>query len=113
MAPQYPLVSVAMKTEQLVKWFGSKVEVARFLGISGAAVALWGDYPPLVHQLLFERVTAGRLKAEPDTWRRLFPHVMHPAVAGRRRRTVKPPSKPSPPCGSAASPRELAAAGAV
>lgn len=75
-----------MKTVHLVQWFGTKEKIARFVGITPSAVSMWGEYPPPLHQLLFEHVTESRLRAEPDVWQCLFPRVIHPTVRTRRGR---------------------------
>jgi DNA-binding transcriptional regulator YdaS (Cro superfamily) len=45
--------------------YGSQEKLARVLGISQAAVAMWGEFPPDLRQLQIERVTRGKLRAEP------------------------------------------------
>lgn len=84
-----------MKTADLVRYYHTKTGIAGAIGVTHAAVCQWGKYPPPLHQLLFERLTAGRLKAETDVWRQLFPRCMHPLV--RFGTPVIPPTRKAAP----------------
>lgn len=75
-----------MKTQDLVNYYGTKTAVGAVLGITRQAVVIWGQYPPPIHQLLFERLTRGLYKAEPGVWQDLFPNVQHELVRGKRTR---------------------------
>jgi hypothetical protein len=54
-----------MRTQDAIDFYGTQRAVADELGITQAAVADWGEYPPDLRQLQLEHVTHGRLKAEP------------------------------------------------
>lgn len=56
-----------MRTADAVRHFGSQTAVAEALGMkSQSSVSTWGEYPPALRQLQLERVTGGKLRAEPD-----------------------------------------------
>jgi DNA-binding transcriptional regulator YdaS (Cro superfamily) len=55
-----------MRTEEAIRFYSSQSALARALGITQASVAGWGEYPPGGRQLQIEKVTKGKLKAEPD-----------------------------------------------
>jgi DNA-binding transcriptional regulator YdaS (Cro superfamily) len=57
-----------MKTEQVLKHYGTQMEVAKALGITQPTVSEWGEYPPVLRQIQIERDTAGKLKAEAWCW---------------------------------------------
>ena len=54
-----------MKTADVLAFFGSQNAVASRLGIRQPSVASWGEYPPDNRQLQIQKLTRGRLKAEP------------------------------------------------
>lgn len=54
-----------MRTDQVIQHFGSQSATASALGIKQPSVAEWGDFPPDNRQLQVEKVTRGKLKAEP------------------------------------------------
>lgn len=54
-----------MTTEDAVKHYGTQQKLADALGIKQSSVAGWKDYPPVLRQLQLQRITNGRLKAEP------------------------------------------------
>lgn len=54
-----------MRTEQVIAYFKSQEATAKALGIKQPSVSDWGDYPPDLRQLQLERITKGKLKAEP------------------------------------------------
>lgn len=56
-----------MRKEEAISFYGSQSALARALGIAQASVAGWtGEYPPGGRQLQIEKLTKGKLKAEPD-----------------------------------------------
>lgn len=55
-----------MRKEEAISFYGSQSALARALGIAQASVAGWADYPPGGRQLQIEKLTKGKLKAEPD-----------------------------------------------
>lgn len=65
-----------MRTESLVSHFGSKIAVARALGITKAAVSNWGELVPEGTAYKAQVVTGGALQVNPD----------HYTNSGRRRR---------------------------
>ena len=54
-----------MKTTDAVRYFGTKSELARALGITKQSITSWADTVPLARQYQLERLTGGRLKAPP------------------------------------------------
>lgn len=61
-----------MKTAKAIKFYGSHKRLAEALGIKPPSVHEWGEYPPEGKQILLERLTAGKLKAEPGALDRLI-----------------------------------------
>lgn len=55
-----------MRKEEAIKFYGSQSALALALGIAQASVAGWREYPPDKRQLQLERITGGKLKAEPE-----------------------------------------------
>lgn len=53
-----------VKTEQAIKYFGGRKELAQALGIWPHNISRWGTYPPELQQYRLERMTQGELKAE-------------------------------------------------
>ena len=51
--------------KEIIKWFGSQVELARQLGMTQAAVAQWvaDEKVPLYRAIQIERITDGQFKA--------------------------------------------------
>ena len=51
--------------KEIIKWFGSQVELARQLGITQAAVAQWvaDEKVPPYRAIQIERITDGQFKA--------------------------------------------------
>jgi transcriptional repressor of cell division inhibition gene dicB len=62
----FPAYSCGMRTKDVINHFGSQAAVARALGIAQPSVANWPDEPPPLRQLQIERLTAGRLRADPS-----------------------------------------------
>lgn len=55
-----------MTTVQAIKWAGgTQVKLAERLGIKQPSVGGWGKFPPAIRQLQIERLSRGKLKAEP------------------------------------------------
>jgi transcriptional repressor of cell division inhibition gene dicB len=53
-----------MNTKDAAAHYGSKTALAEALGISRAAVSLWGDTVPEARQYQLEILTKGKLKAD-------------------------------------------------
>jgi transcriptional repressor of cell division inhibition gene dicB len=53
-----------MKTSDAIQFYKSKSLVAKALGISKAAVSLWGDEVPKLRAYELERLTDGALKVD-------------------------------------------------
>lgn len=53
------------KSEALQFYDGNVSKLARALGIDQSTFYSWKDYPPGGRQLQLERITGGKLKAEP------------------------------------------------
>ena len=51
--------------KEIIKWFGSQVELARRLGVTQAAVAQWvaDEKVPPYRAIQIERITEGQFKA--------------------------------------------------
>lgn len=51
--------------KEIIKWFGSQVELARKLGVTQAAVAQWvaDEKVPPYRAIQIERITDGQFKA--------------------------------------------------
>ncbi|WP_043530431.1 Cro/CI family transcriptional regulator [Litchfieldella xinjiangensis] len=55
-----------MKTEDAIQHFGGKkIDLAKALGLSPSAITQWGETVPPLRQFQLERITDGKLKAEP------------------------------------------------
>lgn len=61
-----------MRTTDVLEHFKTQKAVARALGIRQPSVALWGEFPPPARQLQIQKLTRGRLKAEPGCMERLL-----------------------------------------
>lgn len=61
-----------MRTADVLEHFKTQKAVAQALGIKQPSVALWGEYPPDARQLQIQKVTRGKLKAEPGCMQRLL-----------------------------------------
>lgn len=55
-----------MRTADVLAHFTTQKAIAKALGIRQPSVAAWGEYPPGGRQLQLEKLTKGKLKAEPD-----------------------------------------------
>lgn len=58
------------KSEALQFYGGNVSALARALDMDQSSVYSWGEYPPGGRQLQLERITGGRLKAEPGCMQR-------------------------------------------
>jgi len=58
-------MALPMKTQEAADFFGSRVKLAKALGISPAAITGWGDCPPLPRQYQIQVMSKNKLKAEP------------------------------------------------
>lgn len=56
-----------MKTQEAIQHFGGrKIDLAKAIGVSPSAITQWGEVPPMLRQFQIERITGGKLKAQPD-----------------------------------------------
>lgn len=53
-----------MKTQDAADFFGSRVKLAKALGISPAAITGWGEYPPITRQYQIQVMSKNKLKAD-------------------------------------------------
>ena len=54
-----------MKTQEAADFFGSRVKLAKALGVSPAAITCWGEFPPMLRQYQIQVVSRNKLKPEP------------------------------------------------
>jgi DNA-binding transcriptional regulator YdaS (Cro superfamily) len=60
-----------MRTEEAISWAGgTQQKLADKLGCSQSSVSEWGDFPPDGRQLQIELLSRGRLRAEPNVFKR-------------------------------------------
>jgi hypothetical protein len=52
-----------MRTEKVIKYFGSKTKLARAIGIGKQSVQKWKEIVPFPRQQQIEELTQGKLKA--------------------------------------------------
>lgn len=57
-----------MTKADAIRYYGSQKALAVALKCEQPAVAQWGEYPPALRQIQLEKLTRGRLKAEPSAW---------------------------------------------
>lgn len=55
-----------MLTTEAIEHFGSEAALARALGIKQQSVQDWGEVVPKLRQLQIEKLTDGKLKADPE-----------------------------------------------
>jgi DNA-binding transcriptional regulator YdaS (Cro superfamily) len=55
-----------MRTQDAISHFGSQAALAVALGIKQQSVQDWGEIVPKLRQLQLERLTKGKLKADPE-----------------------------------------------
>ncbi len=54
-----------MNKSEVVKFFGSQAATAAALGIKQPSVAVWTKKIPALRQIQIERITGGKLRADP------------------------------------------------
>lgn len=54
-----------MTKTEAVQWAGTQNELARRLGMAQATVSVWSEVVPYVRQLQIQRLSRGKLKADP------------------------------------------------
>jgi hypothetical protein len=59
---------VQMTTSEAIDHYRTQTKLAIALGIAQSTVSEWGEYPPDLHQIRLERITRGKLRAEPSVW---------------------------------------------
>lgn len=69
-----------VKTKTAIEHFKTQWGLADALGLYQSTVAGWGDYPPEIQQVKLEKITRGRLKAEPSCYLPLRPKVSERAA---------------------------------
>lgn len=57
-----------METETVIRFYGSRANVARALKISRGAISQWGEKVPLTSAVRLEQLTGGRLKVNLDAY---------------------------------------------
>jgi hypothetical protein len=58
-----------MTTEEAIAWAGgTQVLLAQALGCAQPTISHWGEFPPPLRQLQIERLSGGKLKADPDVF---------------------------------------------
>ena len=58
-----------MKTEDAIRHFETKEELARQLGIGRASLTSWGPLVPPLRAVALERLTGGKLKFDENAYR--------------------------------------------
>ena len=58
-----------MKTQDAIKYFGSKAAVASVARLTRAAVSQWGDRVPLGTAGLLEKISNGKLRVDLNDYR--------------------------------------------
>lgn len=53
-----------MKTQEAADFFGSRVKLAKALGITPSSITGWGDYPPITRQCQIQVISQGELIAD-------------------------------------------------
>jgi hypothetical protein len=59
-----------MTTADAVRHYRTQQKLADALGIKQGSVSGWGEFPPPLRQLQLQRITYGKLKAEPECFPR-------------------------------------------
>ncbi|MBQ4781942.1 hypothetical protein F9U38_15605 [Pectobacterium versatile] len=59
-----------MLKSEVTNHFGGVVKTAEALGIKHPAVCRWGDVVPEKQAMRIERITSGKLKYNPDVYRK-------------------------------------------
>ena len=60
-----------MRTDDVVKFFGSKAEAARAIGVTRGAITNWGDVVPESSVWRVERASKGKLKGNLEFYQKL------------------------------------------
>lgn len=55
-----------MLKKDAIAHFGTQAELARALNIKSQSIESWGDEVPHLRQLQLEKITHGKLKADPE-----------------------------------------------
>jgi hypothetical protein len=63
-----PIITLDMTTAEAIKRYKTQKGLADALGIKQGSVSGWGEYPPPLRQLQIQRITNGRLRAEPNVF---------------------------------------------
>ena len=58
-----------MKTEDAIRHFGTRAELARQLGIGRAALTSWGPRVPPLRAVILEKLSGGKLKFDENEYR--------------------------------------------
>ena len=58
-----------MKTEDAIRHFETKAELARQLGIGRASLTSWGPLVPPLRAVILEKLTGGKLKFDENEYR--------------------------------------------
>ena len=58
-----------MKTEDAFRYFETKAELARQLGIGRASLSSWGPLVPPLRAMILEKITGGKLKFDENAYR--------------------------------------------
>lgn len=55
-----------MRTDEAIKFFGSKKKLGKALGIKAPETSIWywGEFPPMARQYEIQALTKGKLKAD-------------------------------------------------
>jgi len=67
-----------MKTTDVIAHFGTQTKTAEKLDMAQSSVAGWGEEPPAIRQIQIEKLTRGRLKANPECYGSAAPKPKQP-----------------------------------
>lgn len=62
--------TVNMNKDEAIRYYGSASALARAIGVTPAAIFHWGERVPPLRQIQLERLTCGRLAADPSVFER-------------------------------------------
>ena len=57
-----------MTKADAIKHYGTQQKLAAALGLSQATISGWGEFPPPLRQLQMQKITKGKLRAEPNVF---------------------------------------------
>lgn len=57
-----------MKKSDALRYFGNAYQLAKALNIQQSAVSRWTTYVPIIRAFQIERISGGKLKADPDSY---------------------------------------------